>query len=97
MNKLIRMVDSLLLMMESQIWWLMKPTIDLLIYYISGCWHSVAKRVEKTQRDFLWGGGNLEGKVHLVKWDVVCTEKHKGGLGLRRIASLNRALLGKWI
>ena len=28
---------------------------------------SVAKRVEKTQRDFLWGGGNLEGKVHLVK------------------------------
>ena len=57
---------------------------------------SVAKRVEKTQRDFLWGGGNLEGKVHLVKWDVVCTEKLNGGLGLRRIATLNRALLGKW-
>ena len=36
-----RMVDSLLLMMESQIWWLMKPTINLLIYYISGCWHIV--------------------------------------------------------
>ncbi|RVX11716.1 putative ribonuclease H protein [Vitis vinifera] len=58
---------------------------------------SVAKRVEKTQRDFLWGGGNLEGKVHLVKWDAVYTEKHKRGLGLRRIATLNRALLGKWI
>ncbi|RVX10467.1 putative ribonuclease H protein [Vitis vinifera] len=43
------------------------------------------------------GGGNLEGKVHLVKWNVVCTEKHKGGLGLRRIVTLNRALLGKWI
>ena len=58
---------------------------------------SVAKRVEKVQRDFLWGGGNLEGKVHLVKWDVVCTEKNKGGLSLRKIAILNRALLGKWI
>ncbi|WJZ90958.1 hypothetical protein VitviT2T_010073 [Vitis vinifera] len=58
---------------------------------------SGAKRVEKTQRDFLWGGGNLEGKVHLVKWDVVCTEKNKGGLGLRKIAILNRALLSKWI
>ncbi|RVW52750.1 putative ribonuclease H protein [Vitis vinifera] len=43
------------------------------------------------------GGGNLEGKVHLVKWDVVCTKKNKGGLGLRKIAILNRALLGKWI
>ncbi|KAL6314901.1 hypothetical protein AAG906_029119 [Vitis piasezkii] len=58
---------------------------------------SVAKRVKKTQRDFLWGGGKLEGKVHLVKWDAVCTEKHKAGLELRRIATLNRALLGKWI
>ncbi|RVW40408.1 putative ribonuclease H protein [Vitis vinifera] len=58
---------------------------------------SVARRVEKIQRDFLWGGGNLGGKTHLVKWDVVCTEKRNGGLGLRRIATLNRALLGKWI
>ncbi|KAJ9693798.1 hypothetical protein PVL29_009659 [Vitis rotundifolia] len=58
---------------------------------------AVAKRVEKTQRDFLWGGGHLGGKVHLVKWDVVCSEKLNGGLGLRRIATLNRALLGKWI
>ncbi|KAL6327163.1 hypothetical protein AAG906_015202 [Vitis piasezkii] len=70
------------------------PTYQMSIFRMP---KSVAKRVEKTQRDFLWGGGNLEGKVHLVKWDAVCTEKHKGGLGLRRIATLNRALLGKWI
>ena len=57
----------------------------------------VAKRIEKVQRDFLWGGGNLEGKIHVVKWDVVCTDKNKGGLGLRKIVMLNRALLGKWI
>ena len=49
------------------------------------------------QRDFLWGGGNLEGKIHLVKWEVVCTNKNKGGLGLRKLALLNKALLGKWI
>ena len=57
----------------------------------------VAKRIEKVQRDFLWGGGNLEGKIHLVKWDVVCTNKNKGELSLRKIVMLNRVLLGKWI
>ena len=42
-------------------------------------------------------GGDLEGKTHLVKWEVVCTDKNKGGLSLRKLALLNKALLGKWI
>ena len=58
---------------------------------------TIAKRLEKVQRDFLWGGGNLERKVHLVNWEVVCVDKNKGGLGLRKLALLNKALLGKWI
>ena len=39
----------------------------------------------------------MEGEIHLVKWEVVCTDKDKGGLGLRKLAMLNKALLGKWI
>ena len=58
---------------------------------------SVANRLEKLQRDFLWGGGSLERKVHLINWEVVCTQKEKGGLGIRKIDPLNKALLGKWL
>ncbi|RVW80898.1 putative ribonuclease H protein [Vitis vinifera] len=58
---------------------------------------SVARRLEKLQRDFLWGGGSLERKVHLINWEVVCAQKEKGGLGIRKLVLLNKALLGKWI
>ena len=39
----------------------------------------------------------MERKAHLVNWEVVCADKDKGGLGLRKLAFLNKALLGKWI
>ncbi|RVX01885.1 Transposon TX1 uncharacterized 149 kDa protein [Vitis vinifera] len=39
-------------------------------------------------------GGN---KAHLIKWEVVSTDKKKGGLGLRKLVWLNKALLGKWV
>ena len=38
-----------------------------------------ARRLEKLQRDFLWGGGNLERKAHLVNWETICVDKEKGG------------------
>ncbi|XP_034700238.1 uncharacterized protein LOC117925348 [Vitis riparia] len=57
----------------------------------------VARRLEKLQRDFLWGGGSMERKAHLVSWERVCVSKKKGGLGLRKLVHLNKALLGKWV
>ena len=49
------------------------------------------------QRNFLWGGGALEKKIHLVKWEVVCSKKGMGALGQQNIILMNKALLGKWI
>ncbi|XP_034710620.1 uncharacterized protein LOC117933367 [Vitis riparia] len=56
----------------------------------------VRLRLEKIQRDFLWGGGALEKRSHLVKWDVVRSHKRKGDLGIINFSILNRALLCKW-
>ena len=56
----------------------------------------VRLRLEQIQRDFLWGGEALEKKSHRVKWDTVCSDKRKGGLGVRRLSTLNKTLLCKW-
>ena len=71
---------------------------NLLIYFMSifRIPSLVCKRLKKNQRDFLWGGGNLEKKPHLVKWAMVCTDKKVGGLGVRGLYKLNKALLEKW-
>ncbi|KAJ9688885.1 hypothetical protein PVL29_014502 [Vitis rotundifolia] len=58
---------------------------------------SVATRIERMQRDFLWSGVGEDKRDHLVSWDVVCNPKEKGGLGFGRISLRNSALLGKWL
>ncbi|RVX18628.1 putative ribonuclease H protein [Vitis vinifera] len=71
-------------------------------------WDGVEERIRR--RLALWKRQYISkgGRITLIKapWLVCqltkclfsgCPKKHKGGLGLRRIATLNRALLGKWI
>ena len=38
-------------------------------------------------------GGN--SKTHLVGWDKVCAPLENGGLGVRKLTTFNKALLGK--
>jgi hypothetical protein len=42
----------------------------------------VAKRLEKIQEDFLWGGVGDEFKFHLVNWSTICMTTEAGGLGV---------------
>ena len=35
-------------------------------------------RLEQIQRDFLWGGGTLVRRPHLVRWTTICFDKRKG-------------------
>ncbi|RVW44120.1 putative ribonuclease H protein [Vitis vinifera] len=58
---------------------------------------SVAAKIERLQRDFLWSGIGEGKRDHLVSWDVVCNPKAKGGLGFGMISLRNLTLLGKWL
>ena len=68
---------------------LLKSTLsNLPTYYLSP-----ANKIERLQRDFLWG----DSKTHLVGWDKVCASLKNGGLGVKKLTTFNKALLGKWL
>jgi hypothetical protein len=46
------------------------PTYFLSLFHLP---RSVAARLEKLQRDFLWGGLGEESKIYLVRWSKVCS------------------------
>ena len=74
---------------------LIRSTLSNMSIYLMSLFRlpkGVKKRLERIQRDFLWG----DRKVHLINWKTVCLSKEKGGLGIRGLLNLNRALLGKW-
>ena len=51
--------------------------------------------MEKAIRNFLWTGSIHCKKVILINWDTCCSPIDEGGIGLKRLFCLNKALLGR--
>ncbi|XP_078173371.1 uncharacterized protein LOC144567180 [Carex rostrata] len=68
------------------------------VYYMS-CFKIpiwVIQEIDKIRRNFLWHGVSSQRKMHLVNWELVCTPKKLGGLGVMDLRTFNGALLLKW-
>ena len=70
------------------------PTYFLSLFTIP---QAMATRIERIQRNFLWGASEDVFKYPLVAWDKVCLPVECDGLGIRRVGLFNKALLGKWL
>lgn len=52
-------------------------------------------KLEQIQRTFLWTRVEEKKRMSLVKWEKVCLPKTHGGLNIRNIQNMNKALLSK--
>ncbi|XP_019175452.1 PREDICTED: uncharacterized protein LOC109170754 [Ipomoea nil] len=57
----------------------------------------VCSEIEKRTRRFIWGRDEQSGsnKMILVAWDTITTDKTCGGLGLRKLQTMNEACMMK--
>lgn len=55
----------------------------------------VCDAIDKTTRNFLWGGDGTVRKTSMINWNTVTLPKKEGGLGIKSMRSLNMALLSK--
>ena len=79
---------------------LIKSTLSNLPIYFMSLFvipRKVRLKLEKIQREFLWGDLEERRKIHLVRWADICKDKRHGVLGLRHLKDFNHALLGKWL
>ena len=71
---------------------LLKSTLSSLpTYYLSlfTILVAVADKLERIQRNFLWGSSEECFKNSLVAWEKVCSPLEVGGLGVRKLSHFN--------
>ena len=55
----------------------------------------LCNKLDKINRDFLWGSTSEKRRLHLVGWNKIIRSKEEGGLGIQAAKFKNLALLTK--
>ena len=55
----------------------------------------LCEKIDKINKDFLWGSTMEKKKLHLVGWNKIIKSKDEGGLGIQATRARNIALLAK--
>ncbi|CAN1145981.1 Putative ribonuclease H protein At1g65750 [Linum perenne] len=58
---------------------------------------STCEGIDRKIRDFIWVSMAGARKIHNIIWNIVCSPKSSGGLGLRSARELNQAFLMKLV
>ncbi|XP_058722795.1 uncharacterized protein LOC131594631 [Vicia villosa] len=69
------------------------PSFALSFYKAPGL---VIKEIRSLIISFLWRGNANRRCIHWFNWDTVCKPKEMGGLGIRDVGEIKKALLLKW-
>jgi hypothetical protein len=51
--------------------------------------------IHRIQRSFIWGDTDQARRYHAVGWEMVTRPKNLGGLGLRKLSTMNKACILK--
>jgi hypothetical protein len=57
----------------------------------------VMKKIDYFRSRFFWQSDEHKKKYRLTKWEVICTPRDQGGLGVLNLDVQNRCLLSKWL
>ena len=52
-------------------------------------------KMDRVNRNFLWGTTNEKRKIHVVGWNKIIKSKEEGGLGIQAARGKNITLLAK--
>ncbi|XP_026417535.1 uncharacterized protein LOC113313024 [Papaver somniferum] len=78
---------------------LIKSSLESLAVYFTSLFvmpASIEKRLNTIMRKFLWGEEDGQRRMSWVSWNGIAITKKKGGLGVRRLRFVNKALLARW-